>query len=48
MIVVFFSYSTNNLVAILFALAETLSTVIGTGGLMPLALSQKVLELLLL
>jgi len=34
-------YDTNNLGAIFFALAETLSTVLGTGGLMLLALSQK-------
>ena len=48
MIVVYLSYSTNNLVAKFVSLAETLSTVIGTGSLMILALSQKVLVLLLL
>jgi hypothetical protein len=38
MIVVFLSHFTNNLVATFFALAETPSTVTGTGGLMLLAL----------
>jgi len=47
MIVIFLSYATNKLAAIFFALTETLSTVIGTGGLTLLALSQKVSELLL-
>jgi len=41
MIVVFLSYATNKLAAIFFALAETLSIVIGTGGLTLLALSHK-------
>jgi len=48
MIVVFLSYSTNKIVAIFFALAETLSTVLGTGCLTLLVLSQKkVIDLLL-
>jgi len=41
MIVVFLSYSNNNFVAIFFALAETLSTVAGTGCSTLLVLSQK-------